>query len=82
MNPTKNPECPKCGAEIVTLAAFAKEESHYEVHFHSDGFLDYDYQQCVEGSTTYTEFRCPRCREILFTAKDTQPQEVIDFLRG
>ena len=83
MDELKKPTCPKCGAKIVTLAAFAKEESHYEVHFDSDGSLGYDYQQCVEFSTTHTDFKCPQCRETLFTAEEnTQPQEVIDFLRG
>jgi len=88
MDESMEPECPKCGAKITTLDAYAREESYYVVYLDSAKFdpeldsLGYDYQQCVEGTTTHTDFECPQCKEVLFTAKgDTQPQEVIDFLR-
>lgn len=82
------PGCPKCGAIVTELKAFAKEESHYRVYLDSAKFepeldsIGYDYQQCVEGSTTHTDFLCPECGATLFSSEeDTQPQEVIDFLR-
>ncbi len=99
MDETEKPGCPKCGALITTLNAYAKEESHYIVYLDSAKFdpdldsLGYDYQQCVEGSTTHTDFKCPKCEATLFSSKvptgpwtgtswsDTQPQDVIDFLR-
>ena len=88
MDETEKPGCPKCGALITTLNAYAKEESHYIVYLDSAKFapdldsLGYDYQQCVEGSATHTDFHCPKCEAVLFSSEaDTQPQEVIDFLR-
>jgi len=88
MDETENPGCPKCGALITTLKAYAREESFYRVYLDStydmpdsELSLGYDYQQCVEGSTTHTDFQCPECGATLFSSEDTQPQEVIDFLR-
>uniref|UniRef100_A0A6M3LX35 Uncharacterized protein n=1 Tax=viral metagenome TaxID=1070528 RepID=A0A6M3LX35_9ZZZZ len=88
MDETEKPGCPKCGALITTLKAYAREESFYRVYLDSAKFdpeldtIGYDYQQCVEGSTTHTDFICPNCGETLFSSEaDTQPQEVIDFLR-
>lgn len=85
---TDKPGCPKCGALITTLRAYAREESYYVVYLDAGKYdpelvsLGYDYQQCVEGSTTHTDFQCPECGETLFSSEeDTQPQEVIDFLR-
>jgi len=89
MDETEKPGCPKCGAMITTLNAYAKEESHYIVYLDSAKFdpdldsLGYDYQQCVEGSTTSTIFNCPKCDATLFNIQgtSTQPEDVIDFLR-
>ena len=82
------PGCPKCGTIVTELNAYAKEESYYRVYLDGAKFdpdldsLGYDYQQCVEGSTTKTNFNCPKCEATLFSSEtDTQPQEVIDFLR-
>jgi len=82
------PGCPKCGAIVTELKAYAKEESFYRVYLDSAKFnpdldsLGYDYQQCVEGSTTHTDFNCSSCGMTLFSSdEDTQPQDVIDFLR-
>lgn len=81
------PICPECGKEIDCLNAYAKEESLYIVcleTFETRDSLNYDYQQCVEGSTTGTDFMCPECEESLFLIEDdnTQPEEVISFLQG
>lgn len=88
MDETEKPGCPKCGALITTLKAYAREESFYRIYLDSAKFnpeldtIGYDYQQCVEGSTTHTDFQCPECGATLFSSEqDTQPQEVIDFLR-
>ena len=88
MSETKNPSCPKCGAIVTELKAYAKEESYYRVYLDSAKFdtdldsIGYDYQQCVEGSTTHTDFLCPKCGATLFSSEqDTQPQDVINFLR-
>jgi predicted RNA-binding Zn-ribbon protein involved in translation (DUF1610 family) len=82
------PVCPECGKQIDELNAFAKEESKYTVVLETfdDGShsLNYDYQQCVGGSTSGTDFMCPKCEQSLFLIEDedTQPEEVINFLRG
>uniref|UniRef100_A0A6M3MA71 Uncharacterized protein n=1 Tax=viral metagenome TaxID=1070528 RepID=A0A6M3MA71_9ZZZZ len=83
------PICPKCGKPIDELKAYAREESFYRVYLDSAGLdydidsLGYDYQQCVEGSATHTDFQCPECGAILFSSEaDTQPEEVINFLKG
>ena len=88
MDETEKPGCPKCGAIVTELKAYAKEESFYRVYLDSAKFnteldtIGYDYQQCVEGSTTHTDFLCPECGATLFSSEaDTQPQDVIDFLK-
>lgn len=81
-------KCPKCGNEINWLKAYCTEENKYSVELeegvHQAFVLDWSSSEIVEGSCTKTEFECPVCDETLFTVEgsDSQPKEVIAFLRG
>ena len=81
-------KCPKCNDEIDSLNAYSIEmnkqkvtvdESFPNVH----ATLDWGRTEVVECSCTKIDFECPNCDATLFTTKgDSQPKEVIEFLKG
>ena len=77
-------KCTKCGEEIKELTAYSHETNKYTVTLTEQGTLEWGLSETVESSATKDEFQCPLCEAILFTTDgiDSQPQDVIEFLKG
>ena len=82
------PRCPHCNDDVGQLNAFVLEENKYTVevveYIKGKPALDYGTSRVIELTAVKTDFACQNCEEIIFTVRggDSDPQVVIDFLRG
>jgi ribosomal protein S27E len=81
-------KCPKCGAELVEVKVYCKEENSYNVSLGEESYgkqyLDWDLEDTSEGTCESSEVVCPKCKETLFTIKGdaSNSEELKEFLRS
>ena len=79
------PKCPKCHEEIDELIANGDINEHRVYHFTASNEGDGEYSE-IDPEQFFLEnreFKCPKCKEILFSERDDYPEnDATLFLQG
>lgn len=60
------PYCPKCDLRITELNEYTKGEEKHRFYVGTDGVIESEYIDWIDGDGNNVEFECPECIEVIF----------------